>query len=235
MSVHIDSANTLHHDRAQSLALTCPHCEVLAHITPLAVPRFGDLIEHKPKEVGVVYRCDACNAPVFLRFAVKMYGASRIELSPQYIEVERPREKFAFTYLPEEVELLFREALVCYTHAAVNAFASMCRRTAQAAFADLGEEGKLRLFDQLNDVRDMAEIDADTFAVVKRVIFGGEGDVRPNPPLLDSYEAGVLLEAMKDLMHQAYVRKGRLQQAMTVRRFFLDAADDNVRRLTHRA
>jgi hypothetical protein len=36
----------------------------------------------------------------------------------------------------------------------------MCRRTMQAVFADLGEIGKLRVFDELNDVRDMAEIDA---------------------------------------------------------------------------
>ena len=235
MSVHIDSNSTLHHDQEQSLALTCPHCEVFAHVTPLAVPRFGDLIAHRPKEVGVVYRCDACNAPVFLRFPVRMYGASRVEIGPQFVEVERALEKFSFTYLPEEVEQLFREALVCYTHAALNAFASMCRRTAQAAFADLGEAGKLRLFDQLNDVREMAELDQETFGIVKRVIFGGEGDPRPNPPLLDAYQAGVLLEAMKDLLHQAYVRKGRLQQAMMVRRFFVEESADNVRQLPTRA
>lgn len=235
MPVYIDSASVLHHDREQNLAVTCPHCQVLSHITPLAVPRFGDLIEHKPKHVGIVYRCDACNAPVFLRFAAKLYAASRVELAPRFVEIERPREKFNFTYLPEEVELFFREALVCYTSAAFNAFASMCRRTAQAAFADLGEAGKLRLFDQLNDVRDMAEIEPETFATVKRVLFGGEGDPRPNPPLLDGYQAGVLLEVMKDLLHQAYVRKGRLQQAMTVRSFFVEESADRVRPLPNRA
>lgn len=233
MSVHIDSASVLHHDQAQNLALTCPHCEVLSHVTPLAVPRFGDLIEHRPRDVGIVYRCDACNAPVFLRFAVKMYGASRIELAAQFEEVERAPEKFGFTFLPEEVERFFREALVCFTHAAFNAFASMCRRTAQAAFVDLGDAGKLRLFDQLNDVRDMAEIDADTFTAVKRVIFGGEGDPRPDPPPLDGYQAGVLLEVMKDLLYEAYVRRGKLQQAMTVRRFFVQ--EQNERALPTRA
>ena len=34
---------------------------------------------------------------------------------------------------------MFREALLCYSHGAFNAFASMCRRTMQAVFADLGE------------------------------------------------------------------------------------------------
>jgi hypothetical protein len=201
---------------------------VYSHISLLASPRFEDLVAHKPRHVGVVYDCDSCHAPVFLRYAARVYGANRIELSPQYSEVERAREKFTFTYLPEEVETLLREALVCYTADAVNAFASMCRRVAQATFADLGESGKLRLYDQLNEVRDMASIDEQTFGVVKHVIFGTDADLRPAPPLLDSYQSGVLLEAMKDLLHQAYVRKGRLQQAMMVRRFFSDEANDKV-------
>jgi hypothetical protein len=44
-------------------------------------------------------------------------------------------------------------------------------------------------------------------------------------PQPDSYQAGVLLEVMKDLLYQVYIRKGRLQQAMMVRRFFADEAN----------
>ncbi len=33
---------------------------------------------------------------------------------------------------------------------------------------------------------------------------------------------------MKDLLYQAYVRKGRLQQAMMVRRYFLSEDDPTV-------
>jgi hypothetical protein len=142
--------------------------------------------------------------------------------------VERPREIFAFTHLPEEVELLFKEALTCYSSGAFNAFASMCRRAAQAVFADLGEAGKLRLFDDLNDVRTMAELDTESFARVKSILFGSDSDPRPNPPLLESYSAGVLVEVMKDLLYEAYVRKGKLQQAMMVRRFFVDEKANNV-------
>jgi hypothetical protein len=40
--------------------------------------------------------------------------------------------------------------------------------------------------------------------------------------------AGVLLEVTKDLLYQVYVRKGRLQQAMMMRRFF---ADESIRNL----
>lgn len=228
MSSHIDASGRLHHDQEANLALTCPHCQVLSHITPIAVPSFHELVTHRPKQVGVVYRCDSCNGAVFLRFPVRVYGTNRIELASQYQEIERPREKFSYTYLPEEVELLFREALACYSNGSYNAFASLARRAMQGAFADLGEAGKLRIFDQLNDVRTMADIDAPTYIDIKRVVFGNDNDPHPSLPVFDDQRAGVLLEVMKDLLYQVYVRKGRLQQAMMMRRFF---ADESVRDL----
>jgi hypothetical protein len=228
MSVHIDLASRLHHDQADNLVVTCPHCQVVAHITPTAVPRFEDLSAHKPKQVGVVYLCDNCHAPIFLRFTVRSYGTGRIELSPQFSEIERAREKFTYTYLPEEIELLFKEALLCFSSGAYNAFASMCRRTAHAVFTDLGESGKMRLFDELNNVRELAGIAPDVFGKLRGILFGAETDPRPNMPLLDSYEAGIALEVVKDLLYEAYVRKGKLQQAMMVRRFFLDETANNI-------
>jgi hypothetical protein len=123
---------------------------------------------------------------------------------------------------------MFREALNCYTHAAFNAFASMCRRTMLTMFADLGEAGRLRLFDELNAVRDLADIQPEIFAKMKSVLFGAELDASSPLPLLDGYEAGILLEVVKDLVYEAYVRKGKLQQAIMVRRFFLDETNTDI-------
>jgi hypothetical protein len=226
MSVYIDSQSRLHHDQEANLALTCPHCQVVAHVTALAVPQYDLLVSMRPKHAGLVFRCDSCNSPVFLKFAIKMYAANRVELTSTFVELEHAREKFTFTHLPEEAELLFKEALAVYSAGCYNAFASMCRRTAHTVFTDLGEGGKLKLFDELNEIRDMAEIDAETFNVVKRVIF--EHEDRAAIPNLDPYQAGVMLEVIKDLLHQAYVRKGRLQQAMMVRRYFLDEDDPTI-------
>jgi hypothetical protein len=231
MSVYIDLASRLNHDQADNLAVNCPHCQVVSHITPVAVPRFEDLAVHKPRQVGVVYLCDNCHSPVFLRFTVRSYGPARIELAPQFTEVERAREKFTYTYLPEEVEILFREALLCFSSGAYNAFASMCRRTAQAAFTDLGEAGKLRLFDELNNVRELAGLASEPFNKLRTILFGNETDPRHGIPQLDSYEAGITLEVIKDLLYEAYVRKGKLQQAMMVRRFFLDETSNRLRAL----
>ncbi len=42
-----------------------------------------------------------------------------------------------------------------------------------------------------------------------------------------------MLEVVKDLLYEAYVRSGRLQQAIMVRRFFLDeTGTDNVTPIT---
>ena len=228
MSLYIDSTSRLHHDQEKNLVVTCPHCQAVAHITPSAVPRFEELQLYRPRQVGLVYQCDACHMPIFLRFTVRVYGATRIELSPQFTEVERAREKFSFAYIPEDVELMFREALTCFSQGAFNAFASMCRRTAQAMFADLGEAGRLRLFDELTAVRELADIGAEIFAKTKSVLFGAELDALAMLPLLNGYEAGIMLEVVKDLLYEAYVRKGKLQQAIMVRRFFLDETGTHV-------
>jgi len=228
MSVYIDSTSQLHHDLEQNLVVTCPHCQVVAHLTASAVPRFADLQLYRPRQVGVVYLCDNCHMPVFLRYTVRVYGATRIELSPQFTEVERAREKFSFAYIPEDVELLFREALTCFSQGAFNAFASMCRRTAQAMFADLGEAGRLRLLDELTAVRELAGIAPEIFAKMKSALFGAELDARAALPLFDGYQAGIMLEVLKDLLYEAYVRRGKLQQAIMVRRFFLDETGTHV-------
>jgi hypothetical protein len=218
MSIYITPQDELHVEY-QGIALTCPHCQTLTHLTAVAVPKFDDLSRRKPKHIGIVFRCDTCVEPVFLKFAVKAYTALRIELASNYTEIERPRENFPLTYLPEDAEELFKEALGCYTAACFNAFGSMTRRTAQSLFRELGERGKLELFDTLQEIRTLADLDDETFTVLRTVLFGSDSDPWPNQPNLSSEHAGVLLEVMRDMLYQTFVRKARLVQAVTFRRF----------------
>ncbi len=231
MAIYIDAAGTLHHDQAHNFALTCPHCEVLTHLTPVSVPQYSQLVTFKPSHVGIVYRCDACNSPLFLKFPVKIYAGTRVELSGSFQEMERPREKFDVTHLPDDIDRLCREALECFSAGCYNAFASMCRRVTQAAFTDLGEHGKLRMFDQMNDSREMAELDQETFNILRKVLFGNDSaGSRSSMPAMDATTAGVLLEVLKDLLYQSYVRRGRLQQAMMMRRRYV--GDDATAKVT---
>src|SRR5580692_8083110 len=218
MSMYITPHDELHVEY-QGIALTCPHCQTLTHLTATAVPTFDDLSRLKPKHIGIAFRCDACTEPVFLRFAVKAYTTQRVELASNYAEVERARESFPLTYLPEDAEGLFKEALNCYAAGCFNAFGAMSRRTAQSLFRELGERGKLELFDTLQEIRTLAELDDDTFAVLRAVLFGSDSDPWPNQSNLNAERAGILLEVMRDLLYQTFVRKARLVQAVTFRRY----------------
>src|SRR6202011_1664029 len=222
MSVYITPQDELHVEH-EGIALTCPQRQTLTHITATATPPFDDLSRRKPKQVGVVFRCDACGEPIFLKFTAKAYTALRIELGANYTEIERAREKFPLTYLPAEAEDLFREALNCYSAGCFNAFGAMSRSTAQSLFRELGERGKLDLFDKLQEIRSLAELDDDTFASLRAVLFGSDSDPWPHQPDLNAERAGVLLEVMRDLLYQTFVRKARLLQAMTFRKFVAPA------------
>ena len=226
MTIILDRNQGLLADHDEQIGLECPYCGVFAHMSPQAVPDAAAVLEDKPKHVGFVYQCDACQAPVFLRFAVKAFEADRVELYRNFVELERPKERFSFSYLPKHTEVMFREALSCYSSNNFNAFASMCRRSARSAFDAMGEGGKLRAFEEVMIAQDIAGIDDETFAPIKSVLFesGEEEDL----PLLNRSQAGILLEVLKDMFYQCFVRRGKLSRAIKVRRFFVQESNNEL-------
>jgi hypothetical protein len=224
MAIIIHRGRRIQSELGDKIGLECPYCGVYAHMSPQSVPEVDSLLPTRPKHVGIVYKCDACDSPVFLRFAVREYFDDRVELYRNFVELERPKERFAFSYLPKDTEVLFREALACYSGNSFNAFASMCRRSAVSAFAALGEGGKLRAFEEVLAAQEIAGIDDDTFAPIKKVLFGsGEHE---DLPLLSRTDAGILLEVLKDLFYQCFVRRGKLTRAIKVRSFFVSESTD---------
>jgi hypothetical protein len=219
MAIRLERNRGLIQRTEEQLGLECPYCGVYAHLTPSSVPDVDQILRTRPKHVGLVYQCDACHAPIFLRFAVKDIKDDTVELYQNYFELERPKERFPFSYLPKHTETLFREALSCYSNNNFNAFASMCRRAARSSFAAMGDGGKLRAFDDVMMAQDIAGIDDDSFDPIKRILFDtGEDE---SLPALDRAQAGVLLEVMKDLFYQSFVRRGKLTRAIKVRRLFV--------------
>lgn len=219
MTIILDKNHGIERDLEGRFGLECPYCGIYAHMSPQSVPDAAALLRDKPKHVGLVYQCDACHAPVFLRFSVREYSKNRVELLRNFVELERPKERFAFSYLPKDTEVLFREALICYSNNSFNAFASMCRRAARSAFDALGEGGKLRAFEEVMAARDLAGIGDDKFTPIKTVLFstGQQEDM----PILNRAQAGILLEVLKDMFYQCFVRHGKLTRAIKVRSFFV--------------
>ena len=219
MAITIERYQGLRHETDEQFGLECPYCGVYAHMTPQSVPDFETLQATRPKHVGLVYQCDACQAPIFLRFGVKSFADDEIELFRNFIELERPKERFPYSYLPKDTEVLFREALSCYSSNNFNAFASMCRRAAASSFRAMGEGGKFRAYDEVMVAQDIAELDDETIAPIKRILF--ESSLEEDLPLLNRAQAGILLEILKDLFYQCFVRRGKLTRAIKVRRFFV--------------
>ena len=226
MTITIERKRGLIQDTDEQFGLECPYCNVYSHMMAASVPEFDSIASVQPKHVGLVYQCDACHAPVFLRFAVKEYRENEIELYRNFIELERPKERFQFSYLPEQTEILFREALSCYSSNNFNAFASMCRRAAASAFNILGDSGKLRAFDEVMVAQEIAEIDDESFEPIKRVIFDTSDD--SELPFLNHAQAGILLEVLKDMFYQCFVRRGKLTRAIKVRRFFVQDGNGEI-------
>lgn len=213
----------LHNNDPQSVfdkhyALKCPHCGVQSNVSAISIPRYEFVARFKPSKVGIVYRCDSCNDPIFLRFAVEHdFGNSRFLILEEYEEVERPQETFDFIYLPEGVASDFHEALTCYSSGAYNGFAAMCRRTVQSVSANLGAQGSDKVLSQLKDLKEMAQIDDETFGVLKQIVIDGHDGAHPHLPALNARRAAILLELMKDVLYQLYVRRGKLKEAMALR------------------
>jgi DNA-directed RNA polymerase subunit RPC12/RpoP len=220
MAITIERDGSLHRPAEEQFGLECPYCGVYARMSPQSVPNFEGLTNTRPKNIGLVYQCDACSSPVFLKFSVKKFNDDSVELYRNFVELERPKERFQFSYLPNQTDILFREALACYTNHSFNAFASMCRRAAASSFVTLGESGKLRAFDEVMAAQEIAEIDDDDFEPIKQVIFGGSD--ADDLPVLDRAQAGILLEVLKDMFYQCFVRHGKLSRAIKVRRFFVE-------------
>jgi hypothetical protein len=213
--------------QAEPIARECPHCGAHAQLVPVAAPSFETLARAKPRHAGIVFRCAACSEPRFLRAAVRAIGVDTVELAPNLVEVERPRERFQYAHLPDGIEQLLRETLDCYSMGAHQAFATMCRRTTRTAARTLDAAAMGRWHDSATEVLRACDVDAVTTHTVESVLFGDE----PEPPTITPDEAAVLVELLKDLFYQSYVRTAKLRAAMRMRRFFASENADTIVRI----
>ncbi len=203
----------------------CPHCGAHAQLIPLATPSFDRLMQSRPRHVGLVFSCAACGEPRFARAATRAFDADRVELSANLIEVERARERFQYGYLTTDIERLLREAFDCYTAGCYTAFALLSRHAVEAALSSADDAVRRRWHELLRDVLKIAEVDGDTARAIEAAVFGDPHTL----PVIGADEAAVLIEAVKDIFYQAYVRTAKLQAAMKMRRFF---AGENARNVT---
>jgi hypothetical protein len=214
VSIYVKSDNSF--EQAQPLTRECPHCGAHSQLIPLATPSFDALMESRPRHAGIAFRCAACQEPRFARVATRSFSPEQVVLSSNLVEIERAKEHFQFGYLPSNVARLFSEALDCYTADLFTAFGVMSRRAVQAAIADARANGMPRLADLFTEVVQLAEIDYETSQTMQALLF----DLTVPEPEIDAERAGVLIEILKDIFYQCYVRTAKLKAAVKMRRYF---------------
>lgn len=213
MAIYVKNNNDF--ELSEPIVRECPHCGVHAPMVPIATPNFTALSDSRPHHAGVAFRCGACNEPRFARAAIRSFGDDRIILSANLVEVERSKEHFQYNYLPKNTGRLLREAFGCYAADLWLAFAILCRRTMTTA-----QPGFEQLFE---DAAKLSEIGSDTRATLHAVLFGNAAE-----PEIDADQAAVLIEIIKDMFQQRFVRTAKLRRAIQMRRFFAAESNPNV-------
>jgi hypothetical protein len=221
MAIYVKNNNDF--EQSEPIVRECPHCGVHAPMVPIATPDFAELTQSRPQHAGVAFRCGACNEQRFARAAIRSFADDRIILSANLVEVERGKEHFQYNYLPKNTGRLLREAFGCYAADLWLAFAILCRRTmATAIRAELANTQPR--FEQLfDDAAQLAEIGANTRTTLHAVLFG----TAPEPEI-DADQAAVLIEIVKDMFQQRFVRTAKLRRAIAMRRFFAAESNPNV-------
>lgn len=204
------------------ISLQCPHCNVISLLTVISVPNYDLVMRFHPTTVGIVYRCNSCGEPVFLKFSLTYLSGGGIELSKEYQIVEFPKENFEFKYLPEAVRQDFVEALDCYSIGAYNGFAALCRRTIQSTASCLGVKGTDKVKKQVVELKEIAEMEEDDYAILNQIILDGHDGAHPHLPSITVERAKILLELMKDIMYELFVRKGKIEDAKKLRQEQID-------------
>jgi hypothetical protein len=218
LAIYVNKDNNF--EQAEPTSRECPHCGAHAQLLPVATPSFEVLMQARPRQVGIAFRCAACNEPRFMRAAVRRYADDRVELSSNLVEVERRRERFPYDYLPQPIARMLREALECYAADCHTAFGLMCRRAVHASWQQLGRQARLRWHELFQDAVTAADLDAPTTRTLEMILFGHD----ESTPEVGPVEAAVLIEVIKDLFYQCYVRSAKLRAAMRMRRYFAGGA-----------
>ena len=198
----------------------CPHCSVSNPNLPYVWHSTTENHSGRNKRSWKIYKCENCGG---LITAFALQGSNNVnQIYPSKIS-----ETFDFEYLSGEVQDDFQEALNCYSNNCFNAFAAMCRRTIQSLATQLGSEGKDKVTNQLENLKTILDVDDETFKILEQIIITGHDGAHPHLPKLSSQRAAVLLELMKDVLYQLYIRKVKIEESIKLRQQTIEQSKVN--------
>jgi len=188
----------------------CPHCDVKI---PNLTTRWSMVTNNhagKNRRLWHTYLCGWCGGIV-----TAVGNPDTAIVSDIY--PEKASETFEFEFLKGDLAEDFKEALKCYSIDCYNAFAAMCRRTVQSMSTELGADGKDRVTKQLKELKEIVDVDEETFKILDQIIIAGHDGAHPHLPKLSPERASILLELMKDVIYQLFIRKQKIEIAAKLR------------------
>ena len=188
----------------------CPHCSVSNPNLPIIWNVGTENHSGQNKRTWYFYKCQKCGG-IIMAFAYH----GQVDIRGQY--PSKISETFDFEYLTGDVLEDFQEALLCYSNNCFNAFAAMCRRTIQSLATELGVEGNDKVKDQLVNLKTLIKIDEETFKILEIIIIAGHDGAHPHLPKLSPERAAMLLELIKDVLYQLYIRKVKISESIKLR------------------
>lgn len=198
------------------LQIRCPHCDIVSTLSRVSTPDLGIINARQLKEVIAGYACDHCNRAIPILWDVVRADSGGL-LSNSASEIILALEPFEFAHVPKAVSDDIKEALNCLSVKAYNGFAAMCRRTVQSACKELGAEGSTRVEQQIKELKDLADLDEETYAAIREIMLGGHAGAHPQLPSVDQNRAMLLLQLLRDMAHQLFTRPGMIKEAAAKR------------------
>lgn len=194
------------------IRIRCSVCDTVSRLQLVSMPDPNTTNARGLKEIIAGYACDHCHAAIPLRWSVIAVDGHGVHVAlPEEILIAV--EPFDYSYIPEPVTSDIKEALNCLSVKAHNGFAALCRRAIQSTCAHLGAEGTTRVEGQINELKELAELDAETFAALKAIMLGGHDGAHPQLPAVDESRADLLLQLLRDVMFQLFTRPGLIKEA----------------------
>lgn len=194
----------------------CRYCNTASTLTAVSPPNANVVSSRNLKEVVVGYACDRCNRAFPIVWEVMRCDTNGVFVAyPK--EVISVREPFEFAHVPEIVRGDIEEALNCLSVRSFNGFAAMCRRTIQSTCQSLGASGSTKVEKQINELDELAGLDAETFSSLREIMLGGHDGAHPQLPTVDLDRATLLLQLLRDVTYQLFTRPGLVKEAATKR------------------
>ncbi|MEM9172262.1 MAG: hypothetical protein AAGA84_06105 [Pseudomonadota bacterium] len=195
-----------------ALTRTCPHCEVFVKLAPQTLPSWQSLQTLKPSRLGIVCVCPACAKPVSLVSGRMRYDDETVDIEPVFESLPPQAERLDVDALPADLHDLADEAAECFTAGRTHAFVLLANRLTTLAAVELGDTGKLAVFNAVTEAATLANMEPALLRLCRHVLF----DLQPSDPvpMLTHKQARMLFEVLRDCLHELFARRHQLQAAM---------------------